>query len=292
MQRLVFALALLLVVPSTEAASDCQGDVATLRALYDLRQQIVSPYGHSVTSRVDQHIDELREPLAGGGYRWVRWVRPAGDAPVQKLAHTIRRDFGDGDPETFEAAGERPFAVRIVSPRKRSLFKANKESYVGRVEVRYWVDGKVKTITRDIDQWMTPDTSKTIDLGAIAERAEVVVEAAARNASREESLLEVHFRQAVAEDDPENPNYDAIRTLRRVRDTLGSASGRDIFAPAAAIDYEIARAEKRLFPELTPLPYATITLRFREADRLMRSEKPEEQEEGRKLFAETLRMSR
>lgn len=270
-----------LLVTTPAAAADCQADVAALRALYELRHELLRPYSNTygASQRVDAHIDRLREPLPGGGYRWVQWVRPSDDPPVSKHEHLIASGFDTGAFDEFEASGAHPFGIRVAVPRKRSLTKANKEAYVGRVEIRYWVDGRQRTMSKDINSWLSPGTMKGIDLGVIAERAEVTIETAARNASKREALVEIHFKQAVAQDNPENPGYEAIQSLRRVQSNL----------TPVALDYEIARFERRLFPELTSTPYTTLIMKVREAEKLLRSEKSEDQEKGKRMLSEVSR---
>jgi hypothetical protein len=83
----------------------------------------------------------------------------------------------------------------------------------------------------------------------------------------------------VSDDDPENPEYPTIRLLQRLRSNLD----------AQFIDNEIASLERELFPQHEPFPMLTFVESIRRADKWMRSEKPEEQEKGRKLMRETLR---
>lgn len=274
---LVFTL---LFAPATVFA-DCTNDIAALGALYEIRQLSLRSYGSSyeIGRAVERHIDLLREPLGNGRYRWVRYVRPTGDAPVVKREHLVSVAQEKGDLSSFEAAGEHPFAVKVSVPRKRSTFKGNNEVYAGKLLVRYWVDGKMKTLERTIDQWMAPDTSKSFDLDAIADRAEATLEVAARSAKRNESLVEIHFKQAVAQDDPANPSIDAIRALERVAQ----------YSDPETIDDEVRKLERRLFPSLDPFPFAWITAQVREANRLMKSEKVEEKEKGRVLLEEAVR---
>ena len=271
---------ILFALPAVALArdSECSGDVAALRGLYEVRYLLFRPYtsSYEVSHHIDALLDEMRDPLPNGGYRWVRYVRPSGDAPMVKKEHFAGAEYDQGDRDSFEASAHHPFAVAIVVPRKRSILKANNEVFVGNVEIRYFVDGEEKKIKRSINQWMAPDTMKTIDLGDIADRAEVMVESSARNASKKESLVEVHFRQAVPQDDPENPNYDGIQALQRVQRS----------ADAVTLDYEIARFERRLFPALTSTPFTTLYMRLREADTLLRSAKVEDQDRGKKIITE------
>ena len=57
------------------------------------------------------------------------------------------------------------------------------------------------------------DTSKTLDLGVIADRADASLEASTHDPG--EAVVEFHFVQARAEDDPANTAYDTIRSLER-----------------------------------------------------------------------------
>src|SRR5688500_5792724 len=130
-----------LLAPAVAAADECD-DLATLRALYEVRDLMFHPFVSSwdVSRRIDDQMNRLREPLPTGGYRWVDWMRPAGDGPVVTREHLVRTDFRSGGTETFAADSSVPFSVRVVVPRKRSLVRGNKEAWIGQVAVRYWKD--------------------------------------------------------------------------------------------------------------------------------------------------------
>lgn len=282
----VAALLLLAPISAFAIEDECSADLAALQAFYAVRDAMLqpSPSTYTIDSRIDEALDALRGPLGDGTYKWVRYVRPSGEGPVLKLEHLISSAKDSDEIETFEAEGSHPFAVRVVVPRKRSMFKANKPAWVGGVEIRYWSEGRQKTIQKRVDQWMAPDTSKSFDIGVIADRAEVSLDAATKSSDRKESLVEVHFRQAVPQDDASNPNYETVQTLKKLR---SGATGTD---PEVALDAEISRLEKRLFPAVESVPLATFVIRLREAEKMMRSEKPEDVESGRKLFIDTLRL--
>ena len=88
--------------------------------------------------------------------------------------------------------------------------------------------------------------------------------------------------QAVADDDPENPSYAAIKMLQRVKDSPNPVT----------VDAEIAAIERQLFPRGESIPILTLIADLRQADTWMRSAKPEEQEKGTKLLHDTLRRLR
>lgn len=136
---------------------------------------------------------------------------------------------------------------------------------------------------RQSDQWFEPDTSKTFDLGVIADRAEVSLDTSTKRENQKDALVEIHFRQAVPRDDPDNPNYALIEMLKRMR-------AEEKLTPAA-IDYEIAKLERRLFPDLDSIPFTAVVMRLREANAFLRSEKPEDQEKARKIIADVVRLT-
>lgn len=123
---------------------------------------------------------------------------------------------------------------------------------------------------------MSPDTSNTLDLGGIAEHAEAAVTASTKNPN--EAVVEIHFIQAVAEDDPANPAYDTIQSLARVRR----------YTDDDTVDDEIAKAERAVFSNSDPVPMAHIVHELRRANDMLRSNKEDEQKKGQKLLEETL----
>lgn len=276
---LFLATPALAVTPNEE----CRGALDHLASLYEIRSLMMKSYtsDYDVERVIDRRLEAMREPLPEGGYRWVRWVRPTGDGPAEKKIHTVSAVQGSGT-DTVEVSSANPYAIRVVVPRKRSLLNANNPVYVGNVRVEYTVDGRTRTKEEAINQWMNPDTSRTIDLGVIADRADAVLDAATAAKNRKEAVVELHARQAVPQDDPANPSYTAIQALQRVRGDI----------EADTVDAEIAALERGLFPGAEMLPILTIVQDLRRADELLRSEKPEEVERGDKLLKDTLRRLR
>jgi len=266
---------LLAAILFAATADDCR-DFMRLGALYEVRTLMMKPYtsSYEVSEFIDKQLDRMREG-------WIRWVRPEDDAPIDKHIHTTAAINGSGV-DSFEASGSHAFQVKIVVPAKRSLFNKNNPVYVGRVGISYELGNRTRTKTETIDAWMNPDTSRTIDLEGIADHADVTLEASTKSNNVKESIVEIHFVQAVPRDDPANPAYDAIRSLARVRRTTD----------ADTIDDEIARAERELFPSSDPLPIASIIADLRHANELMRSKKDKDVEEGERLLKETMRRLR
>jgi len=278
-----FVLPLILILAAPLAAQpygSCDEDVETLRVLYDLRRVMIRDGApqYDIDRVIETNIDRLREPLPSGGHRWVRLVRPSGDGPVTKKERLIAAS-GTAI-EEFDSEENDVFSVRIVVPRKRSVRRANNEVWIERVIVRYETNAGKKTIERSYKQWFPPDSSKTIDLPGIAERVEVVVETRARESAVRETLVETHFRLAVPQDDPASPFAQQVALLKRLNGNANQAS----------VELEIARTEQRVFPQLPVFPVAGISSRIRQAELLLRSEKEEERERGRRLLSEAVRM--
>lgn len=278
---------LLLVAAPLHAITPLDEECAAYRhlgALYELRSLLLTRgvESYQIDRFFDERIEALREPLGEGEFRWVRWVIPSGDGPVEKDGHAVTAVHDRGDPDRFEDSSSHVFAVRIVVPRKRSLLNANNPVYVGDVVVRATTDGRTRTIEKPVNAWMNPDTSRTIDLGGIADHVDVTYEAATSARHSKEAHVEVHFRQAVAEDDPANPSFGTIQALNRIRSRVTPVT----------VDSEIAALERTLFPAADSLPLLTIINDFRLADELMRSKKEEEQVKGEKLLRETIRRLR
>jgi hypothetical protein len=263
MKRLLIA-ALLIATPIY--ADDC----TLLRELYGVRAAALKS-SYSVDGHIDRRLEVLREG-------WVRWVRPGGEGPFDKKLHRTKAPKSALD--SFETSGEHSYAVRVAVPAKRTLFSSNNPVYVGTVEIRYTADGRTKTMTETVDRLMQPDTSRTVELPVIADRVDVRLASGTDRPG--ESLVEVHFKQAVAEDDPANPDYAAVRALQRIRSS----------SDARTIDDEIANMERKVFSDSDSLRLTEIIADLRRADDLIHSKKDDDQERGNKLLRETLRRLR
>ena len=274
-----FIAALLVVAaPAVAAAEDC-ATLDHLSALYEVRGAIIrGESSYTTDGIVDRYIDQLRVPVGNGRFRWVKYERPAGDGPELKKVHEVHAVQGSGS-DTFEASDGQVYQVRVVVPRKRSLFNGNNAVYVGRVHIDYEVEGRQLSKDLDVEAWMSPDTSRTIDLRAIADHAHATLEASAEAKHAKEAVVELHFDEAVPRDDPENPAYDQIVALRRLRSDTSPLH----------VDDEIATLERRLFPSASPLPLAQIINDLKRADSLMRSSKAKDQEQGERLLHDALR---
>ena len=276
MKRFVFAaITCLLVLPLFAADDQCR-DYMRLGALYEVRSLMMRPSASSY--EVDEFIDKQLARMREG---WVRWVRPDREAPIDKHVHTVAAVNGSTS-DSFEASGSHAFQVRVVVPAKRSLFNKNNAVYVGKVGITYDENGHPRTKTQTIDAWMNPDTSRTIDLEGIADRADATLEASTKANDVKQSIVEIHFVQAVPRDDPGNPAYGTIQSLARVRDTTD----------AYTIDDEIGRAERELFPSSDPMPLMSIVNDLRQANELMRSKNDRDVEKGEHLLKETMRRLR
>ena len=277
MKRALISI-LFLLIAAPLLADDC-GAMTQLATLYELRN-VAMRRSSDADSWIDKRVDALREP-EGNGYRWVRWVRPSGNDPVDKHLHKTQAVHGNGS-DSFEATGAHAYGVRVVVPAKQSMFGHNNPVYVGTVRISYDAEGRRRTKSEKIDQWMNPDTSRTIDLGAIAEHVEASLDASTAQKDVNQALVEIHFRQALAEDDPANPAYRTIQSLKRVRGSYTSD----------AIDDEIARVERDAFGTTESMPWLAIVHDLRRADELIRSSKDTDKEKGDKLLRETLRRLR
>src|SRR5258706_8520587 len=133
MKRMIW-MALLLVAAPLFAAENNDPCSAYMQigAVYEVRALMMKPSTsqYEVDDFIQKRVEQLRDPLPDGGYRWVRWVRPDGDAPVDKHGHTVMAVQGSGK-DSVEASGQHAFAVRIAVPAKKSLFSRNNAVYVG-----------------------------------------------------------------------------------------------------------------------------------------------------------------
>lgn len=276
MRRLAIVL-LILLAPVAFAVDDCS-QVEALDALYGIRDLVIRNAGsYAISSAIDDAINGLRGPQPGGGYRWVQWVKPSGAPPTVKHEHTVTAVQGSGTTDSVEASADKPFAVAIVVPKKRSLFSGNSPSWVGEVVIEFTLDGRSRTRTESINAWLNPGTSRTFDLGTIADDARVRAEAATNaKTAKGEALVEIHFKQAVEQDDPENPQYLTIQSLQRVRSS----------ASPEVLDAEIGKLERRLFPSLQTYRFTFLITKTREAEELLRSTKTEDQDKAKTMLKE------
>lgn len=282
MRTLTLGLALLFVPFSLSAQSDpgCTG-VQSLASLHAVRDAMVASGASSyeVARTIDEQLHLLRGPQANGSYRWVLLARPAGDAPVvrrEKLVHATRENE---EVDTFEARAATPFSVAVVVPRKRSILRGNNAVWIGEVRIEVESEGERDSVTHAVNDWLRPDTTRTFDLGVIADSATVEIEAATDSSSSGEALVEVHFMQAVTQDDPLNPEARGVQALERIRaDT-----------DPEVVDYELAVLEREVLGATRSIPFATTLARIVEAEALMKSEKEEERTRGLEILQDVVK---
>jgi hypothetical protein len=272
MRRLVTCTILLLAaLPVTADWRDSQWrDVESLGILYQVREQLVDRRvsDWDVSRFIDREIDRLLEPLPGGGHAWVVHVRPDSEV-VRSSGHLVRATIDQ--PATYENAESWVYAVRLVVPRKRSLFRGNNAVWVDRYHVMtVEPDGTRSEREIEIGRWMQPGSSTTLDLETIASNVRVVAWAATAAENRGEALLEIHMLKSVTRDDPRNPYHETIAMLRDLRRS----------ATPGRVDSEIERLERRVFPGKRPMPVGRIVELLAEAQALLEDEDPAEREKA------------
>ena len=277
MQRALLVFFLFVLPLPAAGREGCESSLSHLGTLHKLRALMLETRtGESDVQRfADREMEELRQG-------WMIWVRPAdGNGPVTRKEFSVHAVQGSST-DRVEQSGSKVYEVVVAVPRKRSLIRENNPVYVRAVDITYEDRGRSRTRQEVINAWMNPGTSRTFDLGTIAERAHATIDAATAQRNIKLALVEVHLRQAVSQDDPANPAYSTIRMLQRVREDPDPAT----------VDAEVAALEAALFPGTSPVPILTIVTDLRRADQLMRSEKPEDQEKGSQLLKQTLRRLR
>ncbi|MDQ6802223.1 MAG: hypothetical protein M3041_15470 [Acidobacteriota bacterium] len=276
MKKLILGFLLLPVCAFAIDTADC-ADATKLAALYQVRAMMLRNYAsYDVDNFIDKKLDELRVPLSGGGFQYVRWVKPSRDPEYDKRGHNVAGVQGTST-DNFESSGNNAFGVRVAVPGKRSLFSGNNAVWVGTVHVRYSAGGRERRKDEAINNWMNPDTTRTIDLGTIADHVEVSLDSATTEKNAKQALVEIHILKAVAQDDPANPNAGTITTLKKIRNTL----------TPEIIDDEIASLEPG-----DSFPLYRFVSELRRADTLIRSKKEDDQQKGDKLLKDTLRRLR
>jgi hypothetical protein len=272
MKRLMtWTILLLTAIPvAADWRDPLRTDLEGLGILYQVREQLldrrVSDW--DVNRFIDREIDRLLEPLPEGGHEWVVQVRPASEV-VRRSEHLVRAT--PDAPSTFEHAEPWVYAVRLVVPRKRSLFRGNNPVWVEGYRVMVVEpDGSRSEREIEVGRWMQPGTTTTLDLDTIASSVRVAARAATAAEHRGEALLEIHLLKTVTRDDPQNPYFETIAMLRDLRRSLSPDR----------VDSQIERLERRVFPGKRPLPVGRLADLLSEAQALLESEDPAEREKA------------
>lgn len=281
---IVLIVAALLASPlsAQDWAEKLESDLELLGALHQVRAMWVDPdvAEWEIDRWISERIDSWRGPLPDGTRQWVIRNRPETEV-VDRSEHLV---YGTPDqPATFEDGDAWVYGVRVVVPRKRSLFRGNHRVWVEQLTIRMRDEIGVPTEeVVPVERWFAPNTSQTWDLEAIVPRADVVLEAYADLESRGEALVEIHFLESVESDDPSGPHYRAIQTLSEIAGWLS----------ADRIDSEIERVETRLIPGARSVPVALVAQYLEEALTLIDSEDPEERKKAMATFVEALNLIR
>ena len=284
MKAIILIVVALLTTPvsAQDWAENLESDLELLGALHQIRAMWVDPdvAEWEIDRWIGDRIDSWRGPLPDGTHQWVLRDRPETEV-TDRSEHLV---YGTrGEPATFEDGDAWVYAVRIVVPRKRSLFRGNKRVWIERLTIRVREEGGAPTEEIiPVGRWFAPNTSQTWDLDAIVSRADVFVEAYADPENRGEALAEIHFLESVESDDPSGPHYRSIQTL----------SGLAGWLNAERIDGEIERVEARLIPGARSVPVALVVRHLEEALTRIDSDDPEERKKAMATFVEALNLLR
>lgn len=284
MRGVLLGVVILLTTPvfGQDWAEKIESDLQLLGALHQVRAMWVDPEvaEWQIDRWIDDQVETWRGPLSDGTHRWVLRERPE----VEVLDRSEHLVYGTTDqPAMVEDGDAWIYGVRIVVPRKRSLFRGNNRVWIEQITIRTrGEEGIPVEDTVPVRRWFAPNTSQTWDLETIVPRADVSVEAGADPEHRGESLLEIHFLESLERDDPSGPHYDSIKALTELEELLS----------ADRIDDAIARVEMRLIPGARSVPVALVAQFLEEALTLIDSEDPEERKRAMATFVEALNLIR
>lgn len=279
---LILALFCALPVVAQDWPEKLESDLELLGALHQVRAMWLDPdvAEWQIERWIDDRIETWRGPLPDGSYQWILRGRPESEV-VKRSEHLV---YGSLDqPARIEEGDAWVYGVRVVVPRKRSLFRGNNPVWVGRITIRTRDDsGAPVEEVVPVERWFAPNTTQTWDLDAIVPRADVILEAAAEPEHRGASLVEIHFLESIERDDPSGPHYDSIQMLSEMSGWLS----------AERIDSEIERLESRLIPGARSVPVASVAQLLEEALTLIDSDDPEERKKAMATFVEALNLVR
>ncbi|MDX1583820.1 MAG: hypothetical protein R3338_09500, partial [Thermoanaerobaculia bacterium] len=179
MKRIALFVLCLLAVATPAAAGELservEVDLELLSVLHQVRGMWLDPDvpEWKIDSRIDDVIDRWRGPLPDGGYEWVVRRRPATEvvSRSEQLIYGTRERLA-----RIEEGGSWVYGVRLVVPRKRSLFRGNNSVWIEAVTIRLRSEeGEIEEDSIPLERWFEPNTSRTWEFEMIVPRADVFV---------------------------------------------------------------------------------------------------------------------
>ncbi|HVT43781.1 MAG TPA: hypothetical protein VMT00_05275 [Thermoanaerobaculia bacterium] len=165
---------------------------------------------------VNDDIEALREPRPDGTYRWASLQRVE-DVRV-KEEHRLRRVSTEQILDTVTMSASNPYRLEIRIPSQRGFLRSNTKVYVRNVVIdATGYDGKTTRTELPVNLWIDPKDGHGIPLPEIAKSAQVTVELGVESGG-ERAVAEISLLQAKLVDDPQSPNYPAVRRLLQIQE--------------------------------------------------------------------------
>ncbi len=162
-------------------------------------------------SLVESAVDELRNPVGEGNYRWARWVA-GGGPPVSREARV--RAVDGGEPQLVRVEATHASRIVVKVEKRRSLFSGNYPCTVTSVVWRCASWSREENALAE-HRRMARGERLAFDLGGVCPAVLVEVGATVEEAYDGESELTVEVETGHLEDDRSAPHFEAVQTLTR-----------------------------------------------------------------------------
>lgn len=202
---ILFAAAVTAPVPAAQVALDARvADRVAEVSKRDLPRDLLR-------RMFEDDIDLLRGKRSDGSYAYATHDRM--EAGRRNEAFSIENP---SKATRLELRGSWVYRLVISAPSRRMLVTRNRHVFVEKVEIEYIPEGasSSKVQTLDVNAWIEPGASRTVDLDAIARQAtaRVYVHADADGYGN----IELALLEAKIFDNPDSPYADAVSTAKAI----------------------------------------------------------------------------
>lgn len=181
----------------------------------------------------------LRGPVPGGqGYQFARVVQDDSVEPEVLAREKVRAIHDSGKLQKVGGEASSVFKLEIHSPRHRSFFKNNGDTYVESYTLTYNLGGRTETEKKNIKVWVRNGEVYPVPLPGLVESASVEIEIGAMPNDINRTLIELRAHTPRVEDMRESPFYFAIRELLKAKDLIMQDSKKSLIRErlASALD--------------------------------------------------------
>jgi hypothetical protein len=171
-----------------------------------------------IETDIEEAVHILRKPDNKGNYKYAEYSLSGN---TQEVNETVKVNNEMNNWQIYTHKFENHiYKINFYSKKKIDMFTGNRDSYVHKISVKYYEDGKSKNIEKKIERWLNRGQSFEYILDFAVSAPEINIYFGTKKEHTRKAFIGFEFYISEISDKQENPDYELLETLNNIKYTL------------------------------------------------------------------------